>query len=159
MKKNTMTRRDLAKAAAATGLALGAAQPILGAGSSSRTSGPGKRLGDELIPAAKEGREKHAPHLTAPAKASAGVPFTVEVIVGKEKRHPNTIEHHIKWVQLFAKEDGDKPIVHIATFDLGPAFAEPRITVPVMLEKTSTLYVLAYCNIHGVWENSAVVRV
>jgi superoxide reductase len=159
MAKKTMTRRDLAKAAAATGLVLSAAQPLAAAEYSTRGGTAPKRFGGNVIPPAEEGREKHAPHITAPAKATAGVPFTVEVIVGKEKRHPNTGGHHIKWLQLFAKEDGEKPMVHVATFDLGPAYAEPKVTVPVILEKTSALYVLAYCNLHGVWDTTAVVRV
>ena len=117
------------------------------------------RFGDVVVPPEKEGREKHVPHIEAPAKVKAGEPFEVTVIVGKEVAHPNAIEHHIKWIQLYAKEEGDRPVIHVATFDMGPTYAAPRVTLPVILKKSSTLYALDYCNIHGVWDNSVEVAV
>lgn len=117
------------------------------------------RFGDVIIPPEKEGREKHVPHIEAPAKVKAGEPFQVTVIVGKEVPHPNTIEHHIKWIQVYTKYEGARPVVHVGTFDLGPTFADPKVTFTAMLEKSSTLYALEYCNIHGVWDNSAEVEV
>ena len=117
------------------------------------------RFGDVVVPPEKEGREKHVPHIEAPAKVKAGEPFEVTVIVGKEVAHPNAIEHHIKWIQLYAKEEGDRPVIHVATFDMGPTYAARRVTRPVILKKSSTLYALDYCNIHGVWDNSVEVAV
>ena len=117
------------------------------------------RFGDVVIAPEDEGKEKHVPQIHAPASAKAGEPFDVTVIVGEEVAHPNTIEHHIKWIQLFAKPDSKRPTVHIGTFDLGPTFAVPRVTVPVILEESATLYALEYCNIHGVWDNSLQVTV
>jgi len=116
------------------------------------------RFGEVLIPPEKEGKEKHAPHIEAPDKVKAGEPFNVTVLVGKETPHPNTIEHHIKSIQVYAKE-GKKPVVHVGTFELGPTYAVPKVTFPVMLKKSATLYALGYCNIHGVWDNSVEVEV
>ena len=117
------------------------------------------RFGEVIIPPEKEGREKHVPHIEAPAKVKAGELFQVTVIVGKEVPHPNTIEHHIKWIQVYAKEEGARPVVHVGTFDLGPTFADPKVTFTAMLEKSSTLYALEYCNVHGVWDSSTEVEV
>lgn len=155
-----LSRRELVKKVALTGVIAGAATQIQGAppreGSSAKA---GSKFGPQLIQPAKEGREKHAPVINAPGKAAAGEPFEVEVVVGKEKRHPNTDAHQIKWIQVFSKEADGKPLVHVATFDMGPAYAEPKVRFPVILEKTSTLFALAYCNLHGVWENSVTVKV
>ena len=117
------------------------------------------RFGDVIVAPEKEGKEKHVPHIEAPAKVKAGEPFHVTITVGKEVAHPNTIEHHIKWVQVYAKEEGGRPVVHVGTFDLGPTFAGPIVTFPMMLNKNSTIYALEYCNVHGVWDNSAAVAV
>jgi len=117
------------------------------------------RFAEVIIPPEKEGKEKHVPHIEVPAKVKAGEPFQVTVIVGKEVLHPNTIEHHIKWIQVYAKEEGARPVVHVGTFDLGPTYAEPKVTFPVMLKKSTTLYALEYCSIHGVWDNSVRVEV
>ena len=116
------------------------------------------RFGDVIIAPEHEGKEKHVPQIKAPATVAAGQAFDVEIIVGDEVPHPNTIEHHIKWIQLFAKSEGDV-VKHVATFDLGPTLADPRVKVSVMLEQSATLYALEYCNIHGVWDNSADVAV
>ena len=117
------------------------------------------RLVDVITPPEKEGKEKHVPHIEAPSKVRAGELFQVTVIVGKEVPHPNTVEHHIKWIQVYSKEDSPRALVHVATFDLGPTYAEPRVTFTMKLEKGSTLYALEYCNIHGVWDNSFKVEV
>ena len=117
------------------------------------------RFGDAIVPPEKEGKEKHVPYIKAPAKVKAGEPFDVTVIVGKEVPHPNTIEHHIKWIQVYAKQEKARSVVHVGTFDLGPTYASPKVTFPVILQKSSTLYALEYCNVHGVWDNSVDIEV
>ena len=117
------------------------------------------RFGEVVVPPEKEGKEKHVPHIEAPDKVKAGESFRVTVLVGKEVPHPNTIEHHIKWIQVYAKQEGARPVVHVGTFDLGPTYAAPKVTFPVMLKKSATLYALGYCNVHGVWDNSVSVEV
>lgn len=122
--------------------------------------GGSNRFGDTIIPPAEEmDKEKHVPIIDTPTSAKAGEPFIVTVTVGKIVSHPNTVEHHIQWIQLFAKEEGSRYVVDIAKVDFGPTYASPKITVPVMLKKNSTLFALEYCNIHGVWDYSVKVAV
>ncbi len=117
------------------------------------------RFAEVIISPEQEGREKHVPQIEAPAKVKAGEPFQVTVIVGKDVPHPNTIEHHIKWIQVYAKDEGARPVVHVGTFDFGPTFADPKVTFTAMLSRSSVLHALEYCNIHGVWDNSIKVEV
>lgn len=117
------------------------------------------RFSEVITAPEKEGKEKHVPQIEAPAKVKAEQPFEVRVIVGKEVRHPNTIEHHIKWIQVYAKEEGEKPVVQVAMAEFAPTFAEPRITFTMMLKKSSTIFALEHCNIHGVWDNSVKIEV
>lgn len=118
------------------------------------------KFGDSVNPAQKEGKEKHVPVIEAPASVTEGEAFLVTVTVGKDVPHPNTIEHHIKWIQVFVQVDGrpNNP-VHVATFDLGPTFAGPKVTFPMMLASSASIVALEYCNIHGVWESSADIQV
>jgi len=118
------------------------------------------RFGDFINPPEKEGREKHVPVIEAPASVKAGETFQVTITVGKEIPHPNTLEHHIKWIQVFAVVEGrpNNP-VHVATFDVGPTFGDPKVIFPMKLENRATIFALEYCNIHGVWENSVEVEV
>ena len=120
----------------------------------------GKRLGDAIIPPDQEmGKEKHVPIITAPSSAKAGEPFTVTVEVGKTIPHPNTVEHHIKWIQLYALYEGSRYVVELGTFNFGPTVAHPKVTLPVMLKSSATIYALEHCNIHGLWDNAVDVKV
>ncbi|HOL14546.1 MAG TPA: desulfoferrodoxin family protein [Bacillota bacterium] len=42
---------------------------------------------------------------------------------------------------------------------MGPTYAAPRATFPVMLKQNSTLFAVEYCNIHGLWESSMKITV
>lgn len=102
---------------------------------------------DYVKPASAEGKEKHAPIIEVSGN-------TVTVTVGKEVTHPNTLEHHIKWIRLYGiKKDTNLP-VDIAYLDIAPMLTQPKMTVELIDADYKELYAVSYCNIHGVWENS-----
>ncbi len=105
-------------------------------------------------------KDKHVPVIKVPEKVEVGKEFEVIINVGENVPHPNTIEHHIKCIQIFAEIEGRayNP-VHVATFDFGPTFAEPKVKFKMKLKKSATLIILEYCNLHGVWENSVKIEV
>ncbi len=105
------------------------------------------RLGELIKTGAQEGKEKHVPVIEIIDGGKA-----VKITVGKEVPHPNTIEHHIKWIALFGVKDGRA--VHIATFDFGPTYGVPEVTAHVNTEGLSELIAVEYCNLHGLWESS-----
>jgi len=109
------------------------------------------RLGELIKTGVQEGKEKHVPVIELSDCPECGVKV-VKVIVGKEVPHPNTVEHHIKWIALFGVKDGIA--VHIATFDLGPTYGVPTVVASVDLEGLSELIAVEYCNLHGLWESS-----
>ena len=117
------------------------------------------RFGEILNPPEKEGKEKHVPVIEVPASVKSGEAFDVNIIIGKEVAHPNTLEHHIKWIQVYADIEGRGNPVHVATFDIGPTFAAPKVTFPMILEANASIIALEYCNLHGVWENTVDVKV
>ena len=57
----------------------------------------------DVIQSADWKTEKHVPAIEAPATVKAGEVFNVTVSVGKEVAHPNTTEHHIRWIRLAYK--------------------------------------------------------
>jgi len=117
------------------------------------------RLCDVIVPPEKEGKEKHLPVIECPDKVKKGERFEVKVHVGKETPHPNTKDHHIEFVQLYAKEDGEKPVMDVAQARFGPTYCEPVTTFTVMLEKSADLIAVEQCNIHGLWDYSKRVEV
>jgi superoxide reductase len=109
------------------------------------------KLGALIKGAQQEGKEKHVPVIELVDCPECGE-RVVKVIVGKETPHPNTLEHHIKWVALFGVKNGTA--VHIATFDLGPTYGVPTVVTHAQLDGLSELIAVEYCNIHGLWESS-----
>ena len=112
------------------------------------------RLGELIKGAGQEGKEKHVPVIEQISCSECGQD-TVKITVGKETAHPNTIEHHIKWIALFGVKNGIA--VHIATFDLGPTFGVPTVVTHVNMEGLSELIAVEYCNLHGLWESSLLL--
>ncbi|MGC9181966.1 class II SORL domain-containing protein [Thermogladius sp.] len=96
--------------------------------------------------------ESHTPRIHAPDKVSKNTPFKVRVEVGP---HPNTVEHSIRWVELYFKEEGRafNP-VFLGRYVFEPVYHEPVVEVTLKLAKSGRLIAEAYCNLHGVWESS-----
>ena len=109
------------------------------------------QLKDLTKTAEKEGKEKHVPVIELVDCPTCGEKV-VKITVGKEVPHPNTIEHHIKWIALFGVKG--ELAVHIAKFDLGPTYGVPTVVTHANLDGISELIAVEYCNLHGLWESS-----
>jgi superoxide reductase len=120
----------------------------------------------ELFQAADWKLEKHVPVIEASEKIKKGELCKITVAVGKEIPHPNTTEHHIRWIVVFFLADGEKFPYQIARFEFaahgestqGPntstIYTQPEVTCSLKTEKSGTILASSYCNIHGLWENS-----
>lgn len=109
-----------------------------------------------LIKSADWKAEKHAPVITLLSPFNPDEPIEVEVSVGKEIPHPNTVEHHISWIALYHVAEGSQLPVELARAEFsahGPdIFTEPVLKAKVKLPEPGTLHAVAYCNLHGLWE-------
>ncbi|HUV07259.1 MAG TPA: desulfoferrodoxin family protein [Spirochaetia bacterium] len=110
------------------------------------------KFGELIKGSDKEGKEKHVPTIEVEKCKDCG-DLMVNIIVGKEVAHPNTVEHHIAWIQLYGVKDSGQ-VVHLLTAGLGPVVANPCAHICIKQEGLKSLIALEYCNIHGVWENS-----
>ena len=100
--------------------------------------------------------EKHVPVIEVSGTINPGVPIDVEVSVGKEVPHPNTIEHHIAWIALYYVSEGALFPVELGRADFtahGAVSTAPVARFKVALDKPGTLHAVAYCNLHGLWES------
>ena len=125
----------------------------------------------ELIQSADWKNEKHVPAIDTQEVVPVGQPFMVTVSVGKEIPHPNTVEHHISWIDLYFMPDGGKFVHQVAHFELnahgasakganeGPVHSHPVVSFLMTLEVSGTLIAVEHCNIHGLWENSLEIQV
>ncbi len=113
--------------------------------------------------------EKHVPVIEIKGPVRKGEPFEVQLSVGAEVAHPHTTEHHISYIQLYFKPEGEKFIKHLGSFNFeahgesteganaGSAKCEPRVIAAATVEKPGELIALSYCNLHGLWDNSEKV--
>jgi len=110
------------------------------------------RIGDILKTADVEGKEKHVPVIeVGKGKGEAGADI-VHVIVGKEVPHPNTVEHHIAWVELYGvKKEGQ--VISLGRAEFAPGYTTPNVRFQVPVDQFKSFCALEYCNVHGVWEN------
>ena len=120
----------------------------------------------ELYQTADWKSEKHVPVIECPDAVAADETFEVKVSLGKEVAHPNTTDHHIRWIQLYFKPEGDKFAYQVGNFefcahgestdgaDKGPVTTNHSATASLKIKKSGTLFATALCNIHGLWENS-----
>ncbi len=107
--------------------------------------------------------EKHVPAIDCTDNFQPDAAEEVVVTVGKEIAHPNTLEHHIRWVALsFVGANGIVTELGIAEFlahSEGGALTSSKATFTVKLSGPGTLIATSYCNIHGLWESSKEVAV
>jgi superoxide reductase len=118
----------------------------------------------EKIQSADWKSEKHVPVIECPDKVTADEWFTVKVSVGKEIPHPNTLEHHIRWIQLYFQPEGNKFVFPLGQVDFSAhgeatSFTHPAGQFTVKVNGPGTLLALSLCNIHGLWENSKAIAV
>lgn len=115
--------------------------------------------------------EKHVPVIDCPAEVKAAENFEIKVSIGKEIAHPNTTEHHIRWISIYYAPEGEKSTYEIGRFEFnahgeavaganeGPAYTHHAVSAWVGLKKSGTIYATSLCNIHGLWESSFDIKV
>lgn len=115
--------------------------------------------------------EKHIPAIECPSQVKAGDVFEVKVTPGKEIAHPNTTEHHIRWINVFFHPEGGKFSYQIGNFEFtahgestegpntGPVYTHHEVRFSMKTDKPGTLHALALCNIHGMWESAKEIKV
>jgi len=116
-------------------------------------------------------KEKHVPVIECPDEVSSGKLFQIKLSLGKEIPHPNTTEHHIRWIQLFFKPENDKFAYQVGNFEFtahgesaegpntGPVHTHHSATAEIQVTHPGVLYASAFCNIHGLWESSRAIKV
>lgn len=125
----------------------------------------------ELYQTADWKSEKHVPVIECPDMVTANEMFDVKVSLGKEIAHPNTTDHHIRWIQLFFTPEGDKFSYQVGNFeftahgesvegpDKGPVYTNHSVVTTLKITKPGILHAASFCNIHGLWEYAREVKV
>lgn len=123
----------------------------------------------EFVKTADFKSEKHVPVISSPDTVKAGEEVKIGLSVGEDIAHPNTVEHHIKWIKLYFVAEGTQLPYEVASlaFDVhgeaangeGPVLAEANGTVSVTFKKSGKLIATSYCNIHGLWESEKAITV
>jgi superoxide reductase len=116
-------------------------------------------------------KEKHVPVIECPDSVKADDIFQAKVTLGKEVAHPNTTEHHIRWITLYYHDEGGKFAHEVAHIEFnahgesaegpnqGPVYTHHEAVTTLKIAKSGVLHAIAYCNIHGLWESSKPIQV
>jgi superoxide reductase len=101
-----------------------------------------------------EGKEKHVPRITLDKGHKEGMDI-VRIVVGHEAAHPNTVEHHIAWIELYGVRKDNDQVINIGRAAWAPVYSNPNVRFQInQIEQFKSFFALAYCNVHGVWANS-----
>jgi len=115
--------------------------------------------------------EKHVPVIDCPDTFAPDEMTAVVVQVGKEIEHPNTTEHHIRWIRLYFLPEGSSFGYEIGSYEFGAhgasidgantstVYTNHKVTTEFRTEVPGTLYATAFCNIHGLWESSKGIAI
>lgn len=107
--------------------------------------------------------EKHVPVIELVSQEAEKI--HVRISIGKQIAHPNTIEHHIEYIQVFFKAEGEKFPWQLGNFsftahgasvagaDQSTVYTNYEITFSFNTQKKGKLIAIAYCNIHGLWQS------
>ena len=95
----------------------------------------------------------------------------MKVTLGKEVAHPNTTEHHIRWISVYFQPQGEKFPYQIGHFefsahgesaqvpDKGSVYTHHEVSLSMKTGKPGVIYATALCNIHGLWQSLKEIKV
>jgi superoxide reductase len=104
-------------------------------------------------------KEKHMPVIEA---EKVDDKIKLRVSVGKEIAHPNTVEHHISWIEVYFLPEGEKFPHQIGKFEFAShgasvqgagVYTDPAVGLEFRSKKPGTILASSYCNIHGLWQS------
>jgi superoxide reductase len=125
---------------------------------------------EDLVQEADWKTEKHVPFIECTDKVDPDRMFEIKVGLGKEIAHPNTTEHHIRWISIYFHPEGEKFPYHIGHYEFnahgastkGPntssIYTHHTVTTWFKTGKAGTILALALCNIHGLWQSSKQIK-
>jgi superoxide reductase len=123
-----------------------------------------------LIQEADWKTEKHVPVVECPDLVKADEMFKVTVGLGKKISHPNTTEHHIRWIAVFFHPKDEKFPYQIGYYEFnshgesakGPntssVYTHHEVTTTFKTSKPGTIFALTQCNIHGLWQSAKEIK-
>ena len=115
--------------------------------------------------------EKHAPVIDCVDRVKAGDLFITTISIGKEVAHPNTTEHHIRWVSVYFQPEGGIFPHEVGHFEfsahgestegpnLGPVYTNHEVTISLKISKPGSILATSLCNIHGLWQSGKEIRI
>jgi superoxide reductase len=101
-----------------------------------------------------EGKEKHVPHMELDKGYKKGMDI-IRVVVGHETPHPNTVEHHIGWIEVYGVLKANDQVMLLGRATWAPVHSNPNVRFQINeIGEFKSFHAVAYCNIHGLWSNS-----
>lgn len=106
--------------------------------------------------AKKDFIDRHSPFIECEASAKKGEKFAVRIKMGNEYKHPDDMDHHIAYMQLF---DGETLLAQTNYFAgaQGGAPAHSSVVYEIVPNKSKLkLVAVSYCTKHGIWESDPI---
>lgn len=125
----------------------------------------------ELVQSADWKTEKHVPVIECTDRVKPNEFSPVKVTLGKVMAHPNTTDHHIRWISVYFHPDGEKFPYQIGHFEFaahgesvegpnkGSIYTHHEVGLSMKTGKPGAIYAAALCNIHGLWQSQKEITI
>ena len=101
-------------------------------------------LGELIKIQQDEGQEKHVPHIEIDKGHKAGQDI-VRVVVGHEVPNPNTVEHHIAWIELYGVKKDNNQVINLGRAAWAPVYSNPNVRFQInQIQDFKSFHSLAY---------------
>lgn len=102
-------------------------------------------------PEEEKTKEKHVPDIRVEGNM-------VHIKCGKEVMHPSTEKHYIGSITLYAVTEANVAL-QIGMAQIFPGLGEPVACFKIVnIEQYKSLIAVSYCNLHGLWENTHMLK-
>jgi superoxide reductase len=125
----------------------------------------------EMLQTADWKKEKHVPVIECLETVKKGEWAKISVTIGKEIDHPNTTEHHIRWIRVYFTPEESKFAYDVGNFEFnshgespkapngGPVYTHSMASFMIKINESGIINAVSYCNLHGLWESKKQISV
>ncbi|APH38104.1 desulfoferrodoxin family protein [Methanohalophilus halophilus] len=104
-----------------------------------------------------QSKERHIPSIEVLKNHGNSGKDYIHVVVGENLKHPNSLQHQIQWIELYARTKMLNTI-KIGRVNFAPGTSPDALFRLVYFGKYREFCALAYCNVHGLWQNCIEIR-
>lgn len=104
-----------------------------------------------------QSKERHIPYMEVVKNYDNSGKDYIHIVVGENVKHPNSLQHQIQWIELYARTKM-LDTIKIGRVNFAPGTSPDALFRLIYFGKYREFCALTYCNVHGLWQNCIEIR-